>query len=49
MRGHAAWALGEIGGGRRRSGEAAEAEEDPWCKDEIRLALADGTVKRNLG
>ena len=49
VRGHAAWALGEIGGAEAALGEALETEEDWWCKDEIRLALADGTVKATLG
>jgi epoxyqueuosine reductase len=49
VRGHAAWALGEIGGAEAALGEAAEAEEDTWCQDEIRLALADGTATATLG
>jgi epoxyqueuosine reductase len=49
VRGHAAWALGEIGGAEAALREAAEAEEDTWCKDEIRLALADGTANATLG
>jgi epoxyqueuosine reductase len=49
VRGHAAWALGEIGGAEASLGEAADTEEDAWCKDEIRLALADGTVQATLG
>jgi epoxyqueuosine reductase len=49
VRGHAAWALGEIGGAEAALREAAEAEEDTWCKDEIRLALADGTASATLG
>jgi epoxyqueuosine reductase len=49
VRGHAAWALGEIGGAQAALGEALETEDDAWCKDEIRRALADGTVKATLG
>jgi epoxyqueuosine reductase len=49
VRGHAAWALGEIGGSEAALREAAEAEEDTWCRDEIRLALADGTATATLG
>jgi epoxyqueuosine reductase len=49
VRGHAAWALGEIGGAEAALREAAEAEEDAWCIDEIRLALADGTANATLG
>jgi epoxyqueuosine reductase len=49
VRGHAAWALGEIGGAEAALREAAEAEEDAWCQDEIRLALADGTASATLG
>jgi epoxyqueuosine reductase len=49
VRGHAAWALGEIGGAEAALREAAEVEEDTWCKDEIRLALADGTASATLG
>ena len=49
VRGHAAWALGEIGGAEAALREAAEAEEDMWCQDEIRLALADGTASATLG
>jgi epoxyqueuosine reductase len=49
VRGHAAWALGEIGGAEAQLGEAAETETDPWCAEEIRLALADGTTGATLG
>jgi epoxyqueuosine reductase len=49
VRGHAAWALGEIGGAEAALKEAAEVEEDTWCKEEIRLALADGTTNSTLG
>src|SRR5919112_4906705 len=49
VRGHAAWALGEIGGAEAALREAAGAEEDAWCRDEIKLALADGTADATLG
>lgn len=41
VRGHAAWALGEIGGEEAEEAlrSAAETEEDGWCLQEIRLAL----------
>lgn len=41
VRGHAAWALGEIGGALARSSlrEAAEQEQDAYVQDEIRSAL----------
>ena len=42
VRGHAAWALGEIGGSEASLREAAETEKDPWCREEIELALMDG-------
>src|SRR5215203_5182288 len=47
VRGHAAWALGEIGGAGGPLAEAAETEEDAWCREEIRLAL--GTTDAPLG
>ena len=49
VRGHAAWALGEIGGSEAALREAAETEEDTWCQDEIKAALADGTANATLG
>jgi epoxyqueuosine reductase len=49
VRGHAAWALGQIGGAEAALQEAAELEEDTWCRDEIRLALANGTAGATLG
>ncbi|MEJ7813895.1 MAG: HEAT repeat domain-containing protein, partial [Rubrobacter sp.] len=49
VRGHAAWALGEIGGAEESLGEAAETERDTWCLKEIGLALADGTTDATLG
>ncbi len=43
VRGHAAWALGRIGGeGARRALEAAgEGETDAWVREEIALSLRD--------
>ena len=42
VRGHAAWALGEIGGAGARAAlrEASGVEQDEWCREEISLALA---------
>src|ERR671938_171301 len=39
VRGHAAWALGEIGGAEATLREASEREPDPRCKKEIKYAL----------
>ncbi len=41
VRGHAAWALGEIGGEEAAAvlWKADEDEVDEWCREEIRLAL----------
>jgi epoxyqueuosine reductase len=43
VRGHAAWALGRIGGieGDRALSRAAAIETDPWVSDEISVALDD--------
>jgi epoxyqueuosine reductase len=49
VRGHAAWALGEIGGAGAALREAAEGESDPWCLEEIELALAGGTAGASVG
>jgi epoxyqueuosine reductase len=49
VRGHAAWALGEIGDAEESLMEASESEKDPWCLQEIRLALAGGTANATLG
>jgi epoxyqueuosine reductase len=49
VRGHAAWALGEIGGSEAALKEAAAVEQDTWCQDEIKVALADGTTNATLG
>ena len=44
VRGHAAWALGEIGGEEAEAAlrEAAGSEEDEWCLEEINSALDEG-------
>ena len=39
MRGHAAWALGEIGGAEAALKEALEEEPNSRCKEEIWQAL----------
>ena len=44
VRGHAAWALGEIGGAEATLREASEREPDPRCLEEIELALAGASV-----
>jgi epoxyqueuosine reductase len=49
VRGHAAWALGEIGGAEDALREAAEGESDPSCLEEIRLALAVPPASASLG
>ena len=49
VRGHAAWALGEIGGGEEALRGAAETEADGWCLGEIRLALAAAAGDPGLG
>jgi epoxyqueuosine reductase len=51
VRGHAAWALGEIGGVEAEEAlrEAAERESDPWCLEEVGLALAGGTAGASVG
>lgn len=46
VRGHAAWALGEIGGCERALRKAAEKETDSWCREEIELALG---VRNTVG
>jgi epoxyqueuosine reductase len=40
VRGHAAWALGRIGGieARRAIGQAAASEADPWVREELGAA-----------
>jgi epoxyqueuosine reductase len=49
VRGHAAWALGEIGGAEAALREAAERESDLRCLEEIELALAGGTAGAFVG
>src|SRR5215207_7442984 len=49
VRGHAAWALGEIGGAEESLREASGTERDAWCLQEIRLALADRNTDATLG
>ena len=49
VRGHAAWALGEIGGGEEALREAARTEADGWCLEEIRLALSGAATDPGLG
>jgi epoxyqueuosine reductase len=49
VRGHAAWALGEIGGGEMALREAAGTEADAWCLGEIRAALAGAAAGPGLG
>jgi epoxyqueuosine reductase len=49
VRGHAAWALGEIGGGEEALREAAGTEADAWCLEEIRAALAGAAAGPGLG
>ncbi len=49
VRGHAAWALGEIGGADEELRRAAGRETDPWCSEEIRLALTGGATGAALG
>jgi epoxyqueuosine reductase len=49
VRGHAAWALGEIGGSEEALREAAGSETDPWCLVEIRLALGGGNSDATVG
>ena len=41
VRGHAAWALGQLGGPAARTAlELARADEDEWVRSEVRAALA---------
>ena len=39
VRGHAAWALGRLGGGGGALAVALNGEEDPWVREELTLAL----------
>jgi epoxyqueuosine reductase len=49
VRGHAAWALGEIGGSEGTLREAARRETDGWCLGEIRRALGRAATDAGLG
>jgi epoxyqueuosine reductase len=49
VRGHAAWALGEIGGAEGALREAAGKESDAVCLEEIRQALAGGAAGASVG
>ena len=49
VRGHAAWALGEIGGAEEELRWAAMGEMDPWCSEEMALALTGGATGAALG
>lgn len=49
VRGHAAWALGEIGGSEEALRGAAASEADGWCLGEIRHALAGAVGDAGLG
>ena len=51
VRGHAAWALGEIGGEEARAAllRAAGSEEDEWCLEEIKFALSEGDRGASVG
>jgi epoxyqueuosine reductase len=43
VRGHAAWALGRLGGGGAALSAALAAEEDTWVCEELEEALASGS------
>lgn len=49
VRGHAAWALGEIGDSGDALREALERENDGWCRGEIRQALNGAATGAGLG
>ncbi|HSL00916.1 MAG TPA: tRNA epoxyqueuosine(34) reductase QueG [Rubrobacteraceae bacterium] len=49
VRGHAAWALGEIGGSERALREAAEKESDAWSREEIEFALGVRNIGGDVG
>jgi epoxyqueuosine reductase len=49
VRGHAAWALGEIGGAEAELREAVGRESDLRCLEEIELALAGGVARASVG
>jgi len=40
VRGHAAWALGELGGPAARAALEGHSDPDPWVADEVAVALA---------
>jgi epoxyqueuosine reductase len=46
VRGHAAWALGEIGNSETALEEALEKEPDDGCRQEIEHALRDSSWRR---
>ncbi len=41
VRGHAAWALGVLGGAAARTALEASNDDDPWVAEEVEQALAD--------
>ncbi|MEE9285102.1 MAG: tRNA epoxyqueuosine(34) reductase QueG [Dehalococcoidia bacterium] len=51
VRGHAAWALGRLGGdaARRALLAASRTEADPWVREEITLALREAPVEGPAG
>ncbi|MBI2165149.1 MAG: tRNA epoxyqueuosine(34) reductase QueG [Chloroflexi bacterium] len=51
VRGHAAWALGLIGGAAAQAAleEALQKEHDPWVQEEATLALASASEMVQLG
>jgi epoxyqueuosine reductase len=42
VRGHAAWALGRVGGERGALLDALRVERDPWVAEELQAALGEG-------
>jgi epoxyqueuosine reductase len=51
VRGHAAWALGEIGGSEACADlrEAVKNEENAWCREEINLAWEKSVRSASVG